>query len=108
MLCGLAGGKGIPESVAEHPCTFATFAMFTAPSFGPVHGVRQNGPLRGPPRQAGLRARSAVVVWQWHAPELWRRFTITLQRDLARMCGLSRSLAATTVAEEKVSSREGC
>ena len=43
ILCGLAGGKGIPESVADHPCTFATF---TAPSFGPVHGVRQKGPCR--------------------------------------------------------------
>ena len=31
---GLAGGKGMPESVAIHPCVFATF---TAPSFGPVH-----------------------------------------------------------------------
>jgi hypothetical protein len=29
------------------------------------------------------------VVWQWHAPELWRRFTIALQRDLARRSGLS-------------------
>jgi hypothetical protein len=29
------------------------------------------------------------VVWQWHAPELWRRFTITLQRELARCVGLS-------------------
>jgi len=31
---GLAGGKGVPESVATHPAVFATF---TAPSFGPVH-----------------------------------------------------------------------
>ena len=37
------GGKGIPESVADHPCTFATL---TAPSFGPVHGIRQKGPCR--------------------------------------------------------------
>ena len=29
------------------------------------------------------------VVWQWHAPELWRRFNITLQRTLARHCGLT-------------------
>lgn len=43
ILCGLAGGKRIPESVADHPCTFATF---TAPSFGSVHGVRQKGPCR--------------------------------------------------------------
>ena len=28
LLCGLAGGKGIPRSVSGHPCTFATF---TAP-----------------------------------------------------------------------------
>jgi hypothetical protein len=28
---GLTGGKGVPESVATHPCVFATF---TAPSFG--------------------------------------------------------------------------
>ena len=34
IRAGLAGGKGMPESVAVHPCVFATF---TAPSFGPVH-----------------------------------------------------------------------
>src|SRR5690242_18875088 len=34
IRAGLAGGKGVPESVAIHPCVFATF---TAPSFGPVH-----------------------------------------------------------------------
>jgi hypothetical protein len=113
ILCGLAGGKGIPESVADHPCTFATF---TAPSFGPVHGVRQKGPCRarrdkpvcrhgwplwcnarhhendhrlGTPLCADCYDYTGHVVWQWHAPELWRRFTITLQRDLARMSGLS-------------------
>jgi hypothetical protein len=34
IRAGLAGGKGIPETVAAHPVVFATF---TAPSFGPVH-----------------------------------------------------------------------
>jgi hypothetical protein len=34
LRAGLAGGKGIPETVAAHPVVFATF---TAPSFGPVH-----------------------------------------------------------------------
>ena len=34
VRAGLAGGKGVPESVASHPVVFATF---TAPSFGPVH-----------------------------------------------------------------------
>lgn len=45
LVCGLAGGKGIPGEVADRPCTFATL---TAPSFGPVHGLRQKGPSRGP------------------------------------------------------------
>ncbi|MFI7522999.1 replication initiator [Micromonospora globbae] len=34
LRAGLVGGKGVPESVAQHPAVFATF---TAPSFGPVH-----------------------------------------------------------------------
>ncbi|KAB1911223.1 replication initiator [Micromonospora sp. AMSO31t] len=34
LRAGLVGGKGIAETVAEHPAVFATF---TAPSFGPVH-----------------------------------------------------------------------
>ena len=34
IRAGLAGGKGMPDSLAAHPCVFATF---TAPSFGPVH-----------------------------------------------------------------------
>ncbi len=32
---------------------------------------------------------TAHVLWQWHAPELWRRFTITLGRTLAAQCGLT-------------------
>src|SRR3954452_25326619 len=31
---GMRGGKGVPESVVEHPAVFMTL---TAPSFGPVH-----------------------------------------------------------------------
>jgi len=34
IRAGLAGGKGIPDTVAGHPAVFATF---TAPSFGSVH-----------------------------------------------------------------------
>ncbi len=113
LTCGLAGGKGVPETVAEHPATFATL---TAPSFGPVHGIRQRGPCRarrdkpvcphGRPLWCGKRHGeddprlgeplcdacydyTAHVVWQWHAPELWRRFTITLTRALANRAGLT-------------------
>jgi hypothetical protein len=37
---GLAGGKGIPETISAHPCVFATL---TALSFGPVHSRRMRG-----------------------------------------------------------------
>jgi hypothetical protein len=29
------------------------------------------------------------VLWQWHAPELWRRFAIALRRRLAAEAGLT-------------------
>ena len=68
IRAGLAGGKGIPETVAGHPAVFATF---TAPSFGPVHArpVRlhtctdrsalrlQGRTLPRPPRRRNLPAR---------------------------------------------------
>jgi hypothetical protein len=38
VAAGLRGGKGVPESVASHPIVFVTL---TAPSFGPVHSVRE-------------------------------------------------------------------
>ena len=34
LRAGLAGGKGIPATIAQHPAVFPTF---TAPSFGTVH-----------------------------------------------------------------------
>lgn len=128
LTAGLAGGKGIPASVAAHPCTFATL---TAPSFGPVHGIRRKGPCRAR-RDAPVCAHgrplwcrkrhcdddpqvgqplcwecydyTAHVLWQWHAPELWRRFTIALQRDLAKKSGLpvSRFRKVCKIAYSKV------
>ncbi|TXL62352.1 replication initiator [Aeromicrobium terrae] len=113
LMCGLAGGKGIPANVAAWPCTFATL---TAPSFGPVHGIRGKGPCRmrrdkpacthGRPLWCGKRHRDddsqvgqplcwecydyvGQVLWQWYAPELWRRFSIGLQRELAKQVGLT-------------------
>jgi hypothetical protein len=43
VVSGLRGGKGVPETVAGHPLVFATF---TAPSFGPVHTIREAGGKR--------------------------------------------------------------
>jgi hypothetical protein len=113
LTCGLAGGKTMPELVATHPATFATL---TAPSFGPVHGRGRKGPCRARRdrpvcphgRPLYCLARHAAddpqlgqplcwqcydyvghVLWQWHAPELWRRFTITLTRALAAHAALT-------------------
>jgi hypothetical protein len=61
VRAGLAGGKGIPDSIAAHPCVFATL---TAPSFGPVHSRRMRGntalPCR-PRRDATDQAAAAVA-----------------------------------------------
>ncbi len=38
----------------------------------------------------GLPRNAVTLGWQWHAPELWRRFTIALGRTLARTAGVSR------------------
>jgi hypothetical protein len=113
LVCGLAGGKTVPATVATHPATFATL---TAPSFGPVHGRGRNGPCRarrdrpvcphgrplyclarhsdqdpqlGQPLCWQCYDYTGHVLWQWHAPELWRRFTITLTRTAAAHCGLT-------------------
>ena len=55
VRAGLAGGKGIPETITAHPCVFATL---TAPSFGPVHARRMRGKTVLPcrPRRDAQRA----------------------------------------------------
>jgi replication initiator protein RepSA len=120
VRAGLTGGKGIPETIADHPCVFATF---TAPSFGPVHARRMRGktvlPCR-PRRDAKARRcphgrdiscpvrhgehdprlgralcpdcydYSAAVLFNAHAGDLWRRFTIYLPRKLAALAGITQ------------------
>jgi len=125
IRAGLSGGKGIPETVAEHPCVFTTL---TAPSFGPVHVRREKDGrlLRCRPRRRGRicphgrrlscgvkHARddpqlgeplcpdcydyTGAVLFNASAPELWRRFTITLRRALARQAGLTNKALAAQV-----------
>jgi hypothetical protein len=116
LAAGLKGGKGVPETVDEHPRLFVTF---TAPSFGKVHSRKAQGRLVLPchPYRQGARCRhgtragcwhrhdendprlgeplcpscydaEAQVLWNALAPELWRRTTIALQRALGRLVGL--------------------
>ena len=100
VYAGLAGGrKGVPESVAEHPQVFATL---TAPSFGAVHGRPDDGgrcrcgrrhepddPELGSAIDPSSYDYEGAVLWNWHAPALWNRFTIELGRVLAARAGLS-------------------
>jgi hypothetical protein len=117
IRAGLSGGKGVPGTVAAHPCVFTTI---TAPSFGPVHVQREKDgrALRCRPRRRGQTCRhgrrlscpdrharddtrlgeplcqdcydyTSAVLFNACAPELWRRFTITLRRSLARQAGLT-------------------
>jgi hypothetical protein len=119
VRAGLVGGKGVPESVAAHPCVFATL---TAPSFGPVHARRERAgkvlPCR-PRRDASKRVcphgrdiscavrhspddprlgrpmcgdcydYRAAVLFNVTAGELWRRFVTYLPRRLARLGGVT-------------------
>ena len=125
IRAGLSGGKGIPETVASHPCAFTTL---TAPSFGPVHVQREKDSrvLRCRPRRRGqicphgnrlscpdrhtrddIRLGeplcpdcydyTSAVLFNACSPELWRRFTITLRRTLARLAGLTGKAFAAQV-----------
>ena len=117
LAAGLRGGKGVPETVAEHPRLFVTF---TAPSFGRVHSRRAQGLLVYPchPYRQGQRCPHGrwVGCWQRHNPDdprlgeplcgrcyqagaqvlwnalagrLWSRTTIYLYRTLAQLAGVS-------------------
>jgi hypothetical protein len=115
---GLRGGKGIPETIADHPAVFATL---TAPTFGAVHSAAKRGakdarcrpdaqgtcthgrprtcadchdprsPILGQPICAECFDYPGAVVWNALAGELWRRTTIRLRRSLARRAGVPAS-----------------
>jgi len=100
VYAGMAGGrKGVPEEVAEHP---QVFASLTAPSFGAVHNRPDDGrpcrcgqrhdaddPLLGAAIDPATYDYEGAVLWNWHAPALWNRFTIELVRVLAARAGLT-------------------
>ena len=113
IAAGLRGGKGVPDTIAEHPAVFVTL---TAPSFGLVHtrplgpdgqprrcrprrdapvcphGVRlscgavhdEDDPCLGEPLCPECFDYAGAVVWNNTLGELWRYTTIYLPRALAR------------------------
>ncbi|MFJ2174196.1 replication initiator protein RepSA [Streptomyces sp. NPDC087851] len=102
IRAGLTGDprKGTPRAVRTHPKVFATL---TAPSFGPVHnrppqGVcrcgtahPENSPELGSALNPGSYDYAGAVLWNNHAGDLWRRFTIYLRREIAQRAGLSQT-----------------
>ncbi|MFJ2007268.1 replication initiator protein RepSA [Streptomyces chartreusis] len=104
MRAGLTGDpdKGTPHTIRDHPRVFATL---TAPSFGPVHnrpgkrpcrcGLRhtEDAPELGTPLDPDGYDYAGAVLWNNHASELWRYFTIYLRREIARRAGLTQKAA---------------
>jgi hypothetical protein len=119
LYAGAAGGrKGVPDSIRSHPLVFATLtapgfgpvhttrADRSGPArCRPAHGTprlcphgrptwcttihREDDPRLGQPICPDCYDYPAHAAFNWHAPELWRRFTITLRRVLARRAGLT-------------------
>ncbi|MFE3636026.1 replication initiator [Streptomyces sp. NPDC059168] len=101
IRAGLVGdpAKGTPHTIRDHPRVFATL---TAPSFGPVHNRPGNRPCRcgthhpddapelGTPLDPGTYDYEGAVLWNNHASDLWRYFTIYLRREIARAAGLTQ------------------
>jgi hypothetical protein len=113
------GRKGVPESIRSHPLVFATLTAPGFGPVHTTRADRSSGParcrpVRGTPRLCehgrptwcttihteddprlghpicpDCYDYSAHIAFNWHAPELWRRFTIALRRALARQTGLT-------------------
>ncbi|MCW2871278.1 replication initiator protein RepSA [Actinacidiphila oryziradicis] len=104
IRAGLTGDpdKGMPHTVREHPRVFATL---TAPSFGPVHNRPASGrcrcgaqhpedaPALGTALDPETYDYAGAVLWNNHASDLWRYFTIYLRREIAARAGLTQAEA---------------
>ncbi|MCF3146660.1 replication initiator [Streptomyces platensis] len=104
IKAGLSGGKNVSADVRTHPRAFVTL---TAPSFGPVHNRRktkagkplacrcgerhsEDAPELGTPLHPATYDYTGAVLWNAHAGDLWRRFTIYLRRALAAELGMTQ------------------
>ena len=125
IRAGLTGGKSIPATVADHPCVFTTLtapsfgpvhtrrerdgkelacrprrAAGTCPH-GALMSCRDkhtpDDDRLGEPLCADCYDYAGSVLFNACAPELWRRFAITLRRTLARQAGLTNQAFAAQV-----------
>jgi hypothetical protein len=113
------GRKGVPESIRSHPLVFATLTAPGFGPVHTTRADRSSRPARCRPAQGkprlcqhgrptwctaihaeddprlgqpicpGCYDYPAHIAFNWHAPELWRRFTIALRRTLAWTTGLT-------------------
>lgn len=118
IRAGLTGGKGVPVTVTSHPAVFATLTApsfgpvhtrqekdgrtlpcrprrdgGTCPHGRPVGCSERHladDPRVGEPICPDCYDYTGSVLFNAHAPELWRRFTITLRRSLARLAGMTQ------------------
>ncbi len=105
VAAGLGGGKGVPESVKEHPRLFVTL---TAPSFGAVHRRTKSGdchrwsygrcehgnflvcrsrhddanPRLGTPLCGACFDYEGAILWNAHVAQLWNRTVQQLRREI--------------------------
>ncbi|MGW3680450.1 replication initiator protein RepSA [Streptomyces prasinus] len=107
IRAGITGDSrmGIPGEVRQHPGVFATL---TAPSFGPVHNRPASGrcrcgaqhadsdPVLGTALDPERYDYAGAVLWNNHAGDLWRRFTIYLRREVAARAGITQAALRET------------
>ncbi|MEU6545842.1 replication initiator protein RepSA [Streptomyces sp. NPDC046859] len=107
IRAGITGDerKDVPTTVRDHPRVFATL---TAPSFGPVHNRPAAGrcrcgaqhaesdPALGTALDAERYDYAGAVLWNNHAGDLWRRFTIYLRREIAARAGITQTALRET------------
>lgn len=121
VVSGLAGGKGVPASVSDHPRVFVTL---TAPSFGPVHRLSPTAPCRprrgggkcvhgaslscpvrhrdgdaliGTPLCAACYGYDRAVLWNACVGALWDDFAHRVRRFIASAAGIPRSRLCTVM-----------
>jgi hypothetical protein len=125
IRAGLTGGKGVPPTVTAHPALFVTLTApsfgpvhtrkeknghalpcrprrdgGTCPHGRPVGCPERHhpdDPRVGEPICPDCYDYTGSALFNAHAPELWRRFTITLRRYLARLAGMTQKAMAEQV-----------
>jgi hypothetical protein len=118
IISGLSGGKTVPQTVSAHPRAFVTLtapsfgAVHTAiqkagktlpcrprrdhpicPHGRPEgcgHRHVDDDPAIGKPICIDCYDYETAVLWNAHAPELWRRLTLAISKHLAAELGITR------------------